>query len=122
MHLVFNMLSLYFVGNALERAFEIVLGSKWYFPLMYLLGLILPDVYNYFKYKDYSGYASIGASGAVSAALFSCMMFAPGRRYTCSSSPARSSYMRYCSSFIRSICPNVAEMVSITARTSSALF
>lgn len=77
MHLFFNMLSLYFVGRAVETVFAGVLGSKWYYPLMYLLGLILPDLYNYYKYKDYSSYASIGASGAVSAVLFSAMLFGP---------------------------------------------
>ncbi len=77
MHLLFNMLSLYFVGRSIEMAFAVVLGSKWYYPLLYLLGLVLPDLYNYYKYKNYSGYSSIGASGAVSAVLFSCVLFAP---------------------------------------------
>ncbi|WP_341839601.1 rhomboid family intramembrane serine protease [Chitinophaga caseinilytica] len=80
MHLFFNMLSLYFFGDYISFYFERVLGSVYYFPLLYVLGLVLPDVANYFKYKDVYGYQSIGASGAVSAVLFSCVLFDPWQK------------------------------------------
>jgi membrane associated rhomboid family serine protease len=47
---------------------------------LYVLGLVLPDLSTYFKYKDVYGYRSIGASGAVSAILFSSIFFAPWQK------------------------------------------
>lgn len=77
MHLAFNMITLYFFGRGMETAFEMYLGGKFFFVLLYVLGLVLPDVSTYFKYKDVYGYRAIGASGAVSAVLFSSVIFAP---------------------------------------------
>ncbi len=76
-HLFFNMITLFFMGDAVEQFFTVMLGSKWYYPLMYVLGLVLPDMFNFFKYKNASHWSSIGASGAVSAVVFSCVLFAP---------------------------------------------
>lgn len=76
-HLFFNMITLFFMGDAVEQFFTVMLGSKWYYPLMYVLGLVLPDMFNFFKHKNNSHWSSIGASGAVSAVVFSCVLFAP---------------------------------------------
>ncbi|MGX5819367.1 rhomboid family intramembrane serine protease [Chitinophaga lutea] len=76
-HLIFNMLSLYFVGEAIEGLYTLVFGGKIYFLLLYVLGLILPDVSTYFKHRDNPGYRAVGASGAVSAVLCSAVVFAP---------------------------------------------
>lgn len=76
-HLLFNMITLYFFGQAVESIFSQLFGSKLHFILLYVLGLILPDISTYFKHKDNYGYRSIGASGAVSAVLFSAILFSP---------------------------------------------
>jgi membrane associated rhomboid family serine protease len=76
-HLAFNMLSLYFFGTAIEEAFAVIFPSKYYYLLFYGLGLILAHVPTYFKYKDVYGYRSIGASGAVSAVIFSAIIISP---------------------------------------------
>jgi membrane associated rhomboid family serine protease len=77
MHLFFNMLTLWFFGRAIESAFVVIFGGKLHFILLYTLGLVLPDISTYFKYKDTYGYRSIGASGAVSAILFSAILLSP---------------------------------------------
>lgn len=77
MHLFFNMLTLWFFGRTIENAFAVIFGDKLHFVLLYLLGLVLPDISTYFKYKDTYGYRSIGASGAVSAILFSAILLSP---------------------------------------------
>lgn len=77
MHLAFNMLTLWFFGNAMEQYFQLFFGSKFFFILLYVLGLILPDISSYFRQKDNIAYRAIGASGAVSAVLFSIIVFDP---------------------------------------------
>ncbi|MGC3980181.1 MAG: rhomboid family intramembrane serine protease [Steroidobacteraceae bacterium] len=71
-HLLFNMLSLYFFGPALER----VIGTAA-FVLLYLLALALSEVRTYLKERDNPRYASLGASGAVSAVLFAAIVYFP---------------------------------------------
>lgn len=77
MHLFFNMLTLYFFGTVAEANMKMYLGGKFYYIILYVLGLVLPDIYTYFRYKDVYGYRTIGASGAVSAILFSSIFFEP---------------------------------------------
>jgi len=77
MHLIFNMLTLWFFGQAMEQAYLAVFGSKLYFLLLYVLGLVLPQVSTYFRQRENYGYRAIGASGAVSAVLFSIVVFQP---------------------------------------------
>lgn len=77
-HLLFNMLTFYFFGFALESI--LVSLSPWghlHFALLYLLGLILSDVRTVFKERDNPNYYSLGASGAISAVLFSFILFQP---------------------------------------------
>ncbi|WP_173002971.1 rhomboid family intramembrane serine protease [Chitinophaga sp. SYP-B3965] len=77
MHLGFNMLTLWFFGNAMEVYYEHYFGSKLFFVILYVLGLILPGVSTYFRQKDNIAYRAVGASGAVSAVLFSIIIFDP---------------------------------------------
>ena len=72
MHLFFNMFTFYAFAFTLER----LMGS-WQFGLLYFLGLILSDIPTVFKHKDNFHYNSLGASGAVSAVLFSYILFNP---------------------------------------------
>lgn len=72
MHLFFNMFTFYFFAFKLE-----VMIGHWQFGLLYFLGLVLSDVPSLIKHKDNYGYQSLGASGAISAVLFSYILFEP---------------------------------------------
>lgn len=77
-HLLFNMLTFYFFGFALEAMLAGV--SSWghaQFAIIYLLGLILSDVTTIAKQKNNPMYYSLGASGAICAILFSFILFQP---------------------------------------------
>ncbi|MBB2146385.1 rhomboid family intramembrane serine protease [Pedobacter sp. LMG 31464] len=71
-HLLFNMFTFYFFAFKLER-----LIGHWQFGLLYFLSLILSDIPTVIKHKDHFWYNSLGASGAISAVLFSYIMFDP---------------------------------------------
>jgi membrane associated rhomboid family serine protease len=80
MHLGFNMLTLYFFGRYIESAFLQIFDSKLYYLGFYLLALVVSDIPTYFKYKNDYNYRTIGASGAVSAVVFSFILFNPWQR------------------------------------------
>lgn len=79
-HLLFNMLSFYALGSYLEKmwmgAFGNVLGSV-YFVSLYLLGGVAATVIPFIRHKNESQYRSLGASGAVSAVIFACILWTP---------------------------------------------
>jgi membrane associated rhomboid family serine protease len=79
MHLIFNMFSFYFFGSQLEYIFQYIFGGMGsiYFILMYVLGIIVSDVPTLFKHQNNPGYNSLGASGAVAAVIFACILFQP---------------------------------------------
>lgn len=72
-HLFFNMLSFYFFAFTLEARY---LGH-WQFALLYIASLILSDLPTIGKHRDDPWYYSLGASGAISAVLFSYILFNP---------------------------------------------
>ncbi|MCX2582788.1 rhomboid family intramembrane serine protease [Pedobacter sp. MR22-3] len=72
MHLFFNMFTFYAFAFTLEQ----MMGS-WQFGLLYFLGLVLSDLPTVFKHKDDFHYNSLGASGAISAVLFSYILYNP---------------------------------------------
>jgi membrane associated rhomboid family serine protease len=78
-HLIFNMLSLYFFGPSLEYIFSVIFGSLGpvYFVLLYVLAVIVSDLPTLLKHRNNPGYNSLGASGAVSAVIFACILFDP---------------------------------------------
>lgn len=78
-HLIFNMLTLYFFGRYIEKAFEFYFGNlgNIYFILLYFLGIIFSTIYSLYKHKDNPYYNAVGASGGVSAILFSYIIFDP---------------------------------------------
>lgn len=80
-HLAFNMLALYSFGEGLETVFgfSCVFGKmgKLYFLLLYFTGLIVASLPDHFKYRDSYHFRSLGASGAVSAVVFSMILFFP---------------------------------------------
>lgn len=76
MHLIFNMLTLYFFGRIVEVIFFNRFGS-FAFILFYVLALAFSDLPTYIKHRNNTSYTSLGASGAVAAVLFSFIMLAP---------------------------------------------
>jgi len=80
MHLIFNMVSFYSFGIALEEYFFPVLFgelARAIFALLYVLGIIASVIPDLIKHRDHSYYRSLGASGAVSAVVFSAITIQP---------------------------------------------
>ncbi|HVI43783.1 MAG TPA: rhomboid family intramembrane serine protease [Chitinophaga sp.] len=76
-HLLFNMLTLLFFGEYVENVFQFLFGSKLVFPLYYILGIIVADIPSFLRHRNNQYYSSIGASGAISAVLFTFIMVEP---------------------------------------------
>lgn len=72
-HLLFNMMTFYFFAFPLERR----IGTPLFLTL-YLVGLVLSEARTYTKHRDHPEYASLGASGAISAVLFASIVYFPG--------------------------------------------
>ena len=78
MHLIFNMFSFYFFGSAIEVYFsQYGLGGNLSYLVLYFLSLVVSDLPSYFKNQDDYNYRALGASGAVSAVIFACILFQP---------------------------------------------
>jgi len=75
-HLLFNMLTLFFFGRLMERFFAHYMGGAGY-VLFYLGGIVVANVPSYLRHRDDANYASLGASGAVSAVLFAFILLQP---------------------------------------------
>jgi membrane associated rhomboid family serine protease len=75
-HLLFNMLTLYFFGEAIEGLLNEAVG-RWAFLALYLGAIVISDIPSYLKNKNNAHYASLGASGGVSAIVFAFIIFAP---------------------------------------------
>lgn len=71
-HLLFNMFTFYFFSFPLER----FLGTAP-FVTLYLTGLTLSHVCTFHKQRNNPKYASLGASGAISAVLFAYIVYFP---------------------------------------------
>jgi len=71
-HLAFNMLTFWFFGPMLERR----VGTPA-FVLLYLVGLFASEIGTYRKHRNDPGYATLGASGAISAVLFAAIVYFP---------------------------------------------
>jgi membrane associated rhomboid family serine protease len=73
-HLFFNMLALYFFGPALEGA----IGTG-HLIVLYVAALIGSLIRTYVQQRHNPRYASLGASGAISAVLFASIVYFPGQ-------------------------------------------
>ena len=78
-HLFFNMLTLYFFGQMMEAFFTERLGG-FGFALFYIGGLVVSILPTYLKNRTNASYRSLGASGAVSAVLFSYVLLMPWQK------------------------------------------
>lgn len=72
LHLFVNMFTLYFFGTILEQ----VLGPV-HLVALYFSGLIVANLPSLIRFKDDPNYATLGASGAVSAVLFAFIFIYP---------------------------------------------
>ncbi len=73
-HLLFNMFSLYFVGQSVESQ----IGLQ--FVVLYLTGIIISSLPSFLKNRNNDYYRSLGASGGVSSVLFLVIYFFPWGR------------------------------------------
>lgn len=83
MHLGINMLVLYSFGTGIEKIFGsleqqgIIFSGPFFYILLYLSSVALSSITTIFRYRDKQEYSALGASGAVSAVVFSYIFFAP---------------------------------------------
>lgn len=80
MHLIFNMVSFYSFGIALEEYFFPALFgdlARAILAILYVLGIIASVIPDLIQHRDHSYYRSLGASGAVSAVVFAAITIQP---------------------------------------------
>ena len=80
MHLLFNMFTFYFFGQAVERFLIYHLGDvpgAIVFVVFYLSAIVVSDIPSYFKHRNDPAYRALGASGGTSAAVFSSIILMP---------------------------------------------
>ncbi len=79
MHLLVNMFVLYSFGRNVEAMFMVHFGKigGLFFVLLYISGLVCSVIPSYFKHNKNHYYNAVGASGAVSAVLFSSILLYP---------------------------------------------
>jgi membrane associated rhomboid family serine protease len=75
-HLLFNMITLFFFGQAVEGFYNQRLGQLG-FVSFYVLALVASILPTYVTHRADPHYRSLGASGAVSAVLFAFVLFQP---------------------------------------------
>ncbi len=98
-HLFMNMLTFWFFAFSLEHMMVLLEvrkhmrnptgeGQGWLeflghakFFLIYMISLVISDVTTIPKYKDIPGYATLGASGAISGIIFPMIILAPSLGY-----------------------------------------
>jgi membrane associated rhomboid family serine protease len=76
-HLAFNMITLYFFGRLVEEYLFIPKIGKTGYLLFYIAGIIVSEIPSYIRHRNNYSYRSLGASGAVTAVLFSFILLAP---------------------------------------------
>jgi membrane associated rhomboid family serine protease len=74
-HLIFNALTYWFFAFQVERQ----IGPAR-FAALYLFGLVVSDLGTWVKHRNDPGYASLGASGAISAVLFASIVYFPWQK------------------------------------------
>ncbi len=72
MHLLFNMMTLYFFGPIVVQAF-----GEIGFLMVYFGSILLGNIFSLYLYKNQPWYSAIGASGGVSGILFASIAMIP---------------------------------------------
>lgn len=79
-HLLFNMFSFFMFAQVVERMFIQLFDYQigiLLFLLIYIGGIIVSDLYTFFKERGNFNYHGLGASGGVSAIIFSSILLNP---------------------------------------------
>lgn len=78
-HLLFNMFTLYFLGDFCNYLFidKYPDTGNFIYPLYYLSAVAMASIPAFIKNKDNPGYRALGASGGVSAVIFFFVLTAP---------------------------------------------
>ena len=82
-HLGINMLVLYSFGTGIERIFTelqdqgIIFSGPFFYVLLYIASIALSSLSTSARYRNEDHYSAVGASGAVSAVVFTYIFFAP---------------------------------------------
>lgn len=82
-HLFFNMFSFYMFGKFIELELRAYYGDYlggFHFIVLYLLGGLFSTLWPFIRNQDKDNYFSVGASGAVSAIIFSTIIWYPQLR------------------------------------------
>lgn len=80
MHLIFNMITLYFFGPFIEEVFRYDFGfivGTILFLALFILSSMFSTLITFYRHKDHEFYRSLGASGAIAAILFASIMVYP---------------------------------------------
>jgi membrane associated rhomboid family serine protease len=78
-HLIVNMIVLYSFGTAVEHYFQQYFGTigSYYYLVLFFGSVIFSSLLSLYKQRNNPYYNAIGASGAVSAVLFTAIFFDP---------------------------------------------
>lgn len=76
-HLFVNMFTFYSFGEYIEYIFAQLGFGNGAFLLLYFGGMVIASIPDVIRYRNVSWYDSIGASGAVSAVLFTAIFLNP---------------------------------------------
>jgi len=82
-HLLINMLVFYSFGRYVEGIFEqlemagFIHSGEFNYILLYMVSIIISSLSTFIKKRNDPYYVSVGASGAVSAVLFTSIFFSP---------------------------------------------
>ena len=79
-HLFVNMFTFYSFGMYVEGVFGMLGWGRWAFAVLYFGGMVVASAGDLLKRRGDPGYVSVGASGAVSAVLFTAIFFDPWNR------------------------------------------
>ena len=82
MHLFLNMFVLYSFGEIAEMIFrsEAMFGEiqgGFMYLVFYLSSIVVANVPTFLKHRHQHGYVGVGASGAVAAVIYACILFMP---------------------------------------------
>ena len=82
-HLGINMLVLYSFGSYIEQIFSeleaagVIFSGPFFYLLLYATSIALASISTIVRYRNDEGYNAVGASGAISAIVFTYIFFAP---------------------------------------------
>ena len=78
-HLLFNMIALFFFGRVIESIYGNLYGGIgiFFYLITYLAGIVVANLRTYFKFRNSSYYNSLGASGGVASILFASILYRP---------------------------------------------